>query len=425
MAERRELVRGWWVRCWYNLTTALGLALDSIRGHKLRSFLTLLGIIIGVASVVVVGAAIEGLGVYAEESTSKVFGSETYVVAQIAGVTSRKEFFEHLRRNKPIRRDDLSFLQATTGELIHYSPYQYRAADVTYQEQSCEDALIQGVAASLPEMRQINLVEGRFFTEPEERTKQALAVIGNDVRARLFPASSALERKVRIRGLEFRVIGVQERLGSAFGRSQDNTVYIPHTTFARLWGTGQSIALFGRARPGSGLSLQEALDITRVALRTRFRTRPGEADRFDTVTPDAMRSLISQMLALISAVVVPVTGMSLVVGGIVIMNIMLVSVTERTREIGVRKSLGARVSDIRLQFLLEAILLAAAGGTMGVLAGAGLTYLLASLFEISLRVTPTYVVIALLVSSTVGIVSGWYPAHRASRLDPVAALRAE
>jgi len=418
-------VHCWWVRCCYHLTTALGLALDSIRAHKLRSFLTLLGIIIGVASVVVVGAAIEGLGVYAEESTAKVFGSESYVVAQVAGVSSRKEFFEHIRRNKRIRPDDLRFLQAATGHLIHYSPYQFRAANVTYQDLEFEDALILGVAASLPEMRDISLVEGRFFTEQEDRAKQAVAVIGEDLRARLFPTSSALERMVRIQGLEFRVIGVQEKLGSSFGRSQDNTVYIPHALFTRLYGSTQSVVFFGRARPGTGLGLMEALDITRVALRTRFRLAPGQPDRFDTVTPDSIRSFIDQILGLISAVIVPVTSMSLVVGGIVIMNIMLVSVTERTHEIGIRKSLGARMSDIRLQFLLEAVLLAAAGGLMGVLAGAGLTFLLARLFEISLRITPTYVFIALLVSSTVGIASGWYPARRASRLDPVVALRAE
>lgn len=173
------------------------------------------------------------------------------------------------------------------------------------------------------------------------------------------------------------------------------------------------------------MTLETALDITRVALRTRFRTRPGEADRFDTVTPDAIRSFIDQILGLISVVVVPVTCMSLVVGGIVIMNIMLVSVTERTREIGIRKSLGARTSDIRLQFLLEAVLMAAVGGAIGVLTGAALTQALAQIFEISLRITLGYVFLALMVSSAVGIASGWYPARRAARMDPIVALRAE
>jgi putative ABC transport system permease protein len=425
MRDPAPELRSWLVRYRYNLVTAFRLALDSIRAHKLRSFLTLLGVIIGVASVVIVGAAIEGLGVYAEESTAKVFGSETYVVAQVAGIRSRKEFFDHIRRNKPIRSDDLKFLQASTGNLILYSPYNYRTEDVKHRDLTFEDANILGVSAAIPEMRDIGLVEGRFFTEAEERSRQAVAVIGEDLRAKLFPTSSAVGRTVKIRGIDFVVVGVQEKLGSSFGRSQDNGVYIPYTLFTRLYGTGRSIAIFGRARPNTGLTLETALDITRVALRTRFRTRPGEADRFDTVTPDAIRSFIDQILGLISVVVVPVTCMSLVVGGIVIMNIMLVSVTERTREIGIRKSLGARTSDIRLQFLLEAVLMAAVGGAIGVLTGAALTQLLAQIFEISLRITPGYVFLALMVSSAVGIASGWYPARRAARMNPIVALRAE
>jgi putative ABC transport system permease protein len=401
------------------------LAVESIWAHKLRSFLTLLGVIIGVASVVMVGAAIEGLGAYAEESTAKVFGSETYLVAQIAGVSSRKEFFDHLKRNKPLRQEDLKYLQVSTGEQILYSPYNVRSEDVKHRELIFEDANILGVSASMPEMRDIGLSAGRFFTEQEERTKQPVAVIGEDLRAKLFPTSTPLGSTVKFSGIDFQVVGVQEKVGSSFGRSQDNGVYIPYTVFTRLYGTGQSIAIFGRARPASGLSLLEALDITRVALRTRFRLRPGELDKFDTVTPEAIRSFIDQILALISAVVIPVTCMSLVVGGIVIMNIMLVSVTERTREIGIRKSVGARGSEIRMQFLMEAVLLAVVGGAIGLGVGAGLTELLAKLFEITLRITWTYVLLALFVSSTVGIISGWYPAHRAANLDPIVALRAE
>jgi putative ABC transport system permease protein len=250
-------------------------------------------------------------------------------------------------------------------------------------------------------------------------------VIEHDILTTLFPSVSPLGRLIRIKGIEFRVIGVQERLGSAFGRSLDNTVYIPFSAFTRLYGTQDSIAVFARARPESGLKLDDALDTTRVALRTRHHTRPQEADKFDTTTPEAIRSFIDNILGMISAVVVPVTGISLVVGGIVIMNIMLVSVTERTHEIGIRKSLGARQADIRLQFLIEAVMLAAVGGAIGVAVGAGVTELLQALFEISLKVSLGYVVLAIGVSSAVGIVSGWYPAARAARLDPVEALRAE
>jgi putative ABC transport system permease protein len=413
------------VRYRYNLVTAFGLALDSVRAHKLRSSLTLLGVIIGVASVVMVGAAIEGLGLYAEESTAKVFGSETYLLAQVGGAVGRKEFFDKLKRHKQIRAEDIAFVETLTGDRLLYSPYKQRAEDVKRENATFEDANILGVASVLPEMREMSLSAGRFFTAQEEQRKQQVAVIGEDVRASLFPASSPLGGIIRISGVEFTVLGVQGKLGSSFGRSQDNCVYIPYSVYRRLYGTGQSVAFFGRARPGSGLSLQDALDISRVALRTRFHQHPGEPDRFDVVTPDAIRSFIDRVLGMISAVIVPVTCISLVVGGIVIMNIMLVSVTERTREIGIRKSLGAKQSDIRMQFLLEAVLLAATGGAAGVLAGAGLTRILSEAFEISLKVTAPYITLAVVVSSVVGIVSGWYPAMRASKLDPIAALRAE
>jgi putative ABC transport system permease protein len=409
----------------YQVITASRLALDSIRAHKLRSFLTLLGVIIGVASVVLVGAAIEGLGLYAEESTSKVFGSESYLVAQIAGAMGRKEYFEKLKTNRPIRPEDMQFLEAVTGQEILYSAYKQRTEDVKHESFIYEDANILGVSAVLPDLRDIALIEGRFFTEQEERAKQPFCAIGQDIRAALFPNSAALGRTLKLSGIDFVVVGVQERLGSSFGRSMDNSVYIPYPLYTRLYGTGQSVSIFARARPGSGLTLDEALDKTRVALRTRFHARPGQPDRFDTLTPDAVRSFIDNLLGMISVVIVPVTCISLLVGGIVIMNIMLVSVTERTREIGLRKSLGARQHDIRLQFLIEAVILAAVGGATGVLAGTVLTRVLAEIFEIRLRVTLPYVALAVFVSSAVGILSGWYPARRAARLDPVEALRAE
>ena len=408
-----------------HLATAARLALDSIRAHKLRSFLTLLGVIIGVGSVVLVGAAIEGLGVYAEESTSKVFGSETYLVSQIASAVGRKEYFEKLKRNRPIRREDLLHLEAVTGRDILYSAYKQRAEDVKHGSFVYESANILGVSSVMPELRDIALAEGRFFTDQEERTRQPVCTIGQDVRAALFPNTTAIGRTLKLSGIDFLVAGVEEKLGSSFGRSMDTSVYIPYTVYARLYGSGQPVSIFARARPETGMKLDEALDLTRVALRTRFHARPGQPDRFDTLTPDAVRSFIGQLLGTISAVIVPVTCISLLVGGIVIMNIMLVSVTERTREIGVRKSLGARQRDIRLQFLIEAVFLSMAGGLIGVATGMVLTGVLSEIFEIRLRVTVPYIALAVFVSSAVGILSGWYPAWSASRLDPVVALRAE
>jgi putative ABC transport system permease protein len=415
-------------RSWHNFKNAFGLAMDSIRAQKLRSFLTLLGVIIGVASVILVGAAIEGLGVYAEQSTAKAFGSESFMVAQIAatGRLSRREIFDKLKRNKPIRTEDTRFVESINGENVLYSPYRQHLSDVKRDNQICEDTSINGVAAAMAGIRDIGVVDGRFFTEQEDRARSYVAVIGDTVRTTLFPGGgSPLGQVLRIEGIEFTVIGLQERLGSAFGRDQDNSIYIPVSAFNRMYGPGNGFALFGRPKPGSGLDLNGALDETRVVLRSRFHARPGEADNFDVLTPDAIRGFIDQVLGMIAAIVVPVTLISLVVGGIVIMNIMLVSVTERTREIGVRKSLGARHSDVMMQILIEAVVLAMAGGALGVTIGAVFTALLGRVFDLSMHITAGYVALSLFVSSAVGIVSGWYPASRAAKLDPVVALRAE
>jgi putative ABC transport system permease protein len=412
----------------YTFRTAIGLALDSIRAHKLRSFLTLLGVIIGVASVVLVGAAIEGLGVYAEDITARAFGSDSYLVAQIAtvGRMTPKERAEKQRRNKPIRPEDVTYLRSSTGDQIIYSPYSQRIDDVKADNNTYEAASIIGSSHTLPDIRDVPVADGRFFTETEERMRQPVAVIGEEIRTALFPGPSPLGKKIKIAGIDFTVIGLLEKQGSQMGRSLDNPVYIPMTNFYSLYGGKQrGGAVFARARDDSGLSMDDALDTTRAALRSRFHTRPGQPDNFDFITPDSVRSFVGQVLAVIAAVVVPVTAISLVVGGIVIMNIMLVSVTERTREIGVRKSLGARQSDIMMQFLVESVIMSMTGGVLGVAAAALLGIALSAGLGTTLKLSPLYIILAIFVSTAVGIISGWYPARRAARLDPVVALRAE
>jgi putative ABC transport system permease protein len=413
------------VRAAYIIWTALRLATESIRAHKLRSFLTLLGVIIGVASVVIVGAAVEGLGVYAEQSAAKTYGTETFLVAQVARAVGRREYYDKLKRNRPIRWEDLKYLEATTGDRILYSPYLSRPAEIKAENRIFDDGLVQGVSWTLSLLRDVSTSEGRFFTPEEERNRQPVAVIGEDVRTTLFPTGSPIGRKIKIQGVDFTVVGVQEKLGNVMGGLRDNAVFIPVTVYRRMFGTPNSITLFARARAGLGLSLDEALDVTRAALRARFRLRPNQPDSFDTLTPEAVRTWTQNILAMISSVAVPLTSISLVVGGIVVMNIMLVSVTERTHEIGIRKSVGARPFDIRLQFLLEAVLLTSLGGAVGLGLGVAGARALEQILGTTLPVTWQYAALALLVSGAVGIAAGWYPAVRAARLDPVVALRQE
>jgi putative ABC transport system permease protein len=403
------------------------MALDSIKAHKLRSFLTLLGVIIGVASVILVGAGIEGLGMTAEETTSKAFGTESYLLAQVANVgrMTPKQRAAMLRNNRQLRRDDLVYLRATTGDQIQYSPYSQRIEDIKRDDRTLEACSVIGVAAALSEIRDVGVVDGRFFTEQEEHNKAFVAIIGEDLRAYFFPGASPIGQQIKIRGFEFRIIGVQEKLGSSFGRSQDNSVYIPDTTFEKLYGPARSMSLFARAKPGSGLTFNEALEVTRGAMRIRNHLGPKREDNFGFVTPDSIRGFIDNILGLIRVVVVPITLISLVVGGIVIMNIMLVSVTERTKEIGIRKSLGARNADIQVQILSESLVISVLGGVLGLAIAWGLVQLLIVVFEAKMKVTYPYVLLAVFVSSGVGLISGWYPARRAARLDPIEALRAD
>jgi putative ABC transport system permease protein len=411
----------------YRIRTAASLAWDSILAHKLRSFLTLLGVVIGVASVILVSAAIEGLGVSAEQSTAKAFGSETYLVAQIAqvGNVSRKQLAQKLRYNKAIRFEDAEYLKQSTGDQILYSPYLQVIEDTKRDELTLEGTSVLGCAAALPEIRDVTVVDGRFFTEQEERNRAFVAVVGDEIRTMLFAGESPVGKTFKIRGYDFSIVGVQEKLGSAGGRNQDNAVYIPYPLWRKMFPTSRSITIFGRPRQDSGLSLDDGVDVTRAALRARYHTAIGKPDNFEFLTPDSIRSFVDNILGLIRVIVVPVTLMSLLVGGIVIMNIMLVSVTERTREIGVRKSLGARRSDILLQVLTESVMTSAAGGLLGILLGYGASEAITRLFGATMAVTLPYVILAVLISAGVGMVSGWYPAWRAARLDPIAALRQE
>ncbi len=409
------------------MTIAIGLAFDSIRAHKLRSFLTLLGVIVGVASVILVGAAIDGLGAYADEITSKAFGTNSFMIAQLTslGRISARQRMDKLKYNKKVGKDEVQYLRASMGQDVLYSSYQNKSVDVRAENQTYESAQIIGVSYIMPEIRDIPVAYGRFFVASEEERHKHVAVIGDDIRMFFFPGRDPLGKIIKISGSEFTVIGVLEHQGSSFGQSLDNPVYIPSPVFQSLFGGSQNLAIFGRASPEAGLTMNGALDNTRGALRSHFHTRPGKPDNFDNLTPDSVRSFTDSILSVIAAVVVPITSISLLVGGIVIMNIMLVSVTERTREIGVRKSLGARKSDIMLQFLTESLMLSLAGGAIGVATGALLAVIISAVAGATLSITAPYVIVSIFVSSMVGILSGWYPARRAANLDPVEALRAE
>jgi putative ABC transport system permease protein len=401
------------------------IALRSILSHKLRSFLTLLGIILGVASVVVVGASINGLKTYVEESVSKTLGSNSFILARMVmmGNVSREQYEKMNRRNKIIRMDDFEYVRQRCPDCAEVVAEVSGVHSTYYGGEEMYDTQVNGVTANMIYLGNLTLEEGRFFSEHEVRGSRHVAVIGSDVKDKFFPHIDAVNRTIKVGPQPVLVIGVLEKVGSVFGQSLDNVLYMPITAYQKTFGTRRSINIRGRST--SRETFPAALDQVRVAMRTRHHLKPNEEDDFGLLSTDEVNTTVDEFTGAIAAVVIPITAISLVVGGIVVMNIMLVSVTERTFEIGLRKAVGARRRDIVYQFLIESFLLAALGGAIGL----GLAFVVSGIVEaaspLPMTITLTYMVLSILFSGGIGIIFGIYPAFKGASLDPIVALTTE
>lgn len=404
---------------------ALKLAAASILGHKLRSFLTLLGVIFGVATVIIVVSLIEGFNSYVDEKIADIgtnaFSVQKYSIEDYSSV----ERLEHARKyNKDIRLEDFEAIKSLRGNYVNdVGATSGTLGEIKYENIKVFETSIQGVSANIPDIDRTEIAEGRSFTPSEEERNQMVCFIGADVAEKFFSKKSGLGEFIRVDGRQFKVIGVAKELGSVFGQSRDKFVIVPLMTFLSIYGERRSIQLKVTSVNADGY--ENAVDEVRAMMRTRRKLPPSEEDNFGIVTPGAINSLREKIFGTIQVVAVGVTSIALVVGGIVIMNIMLVSVTERTKEIGIRKSLGARRSDILKQFLVESVALAFMGGALGVL----IAYVIAKLVETFTPIPTSLpllaVAVALFVSGSVGLISGIYPAWRAARLDPITAMRAD
>ncbi len=404
---------------------ALKLAAASILGHKLRSFLTLLGVIFGVATVIIVVSLIEGFNSYVDEKIADIgtnaFSVQKYSIEDYSSV----ERLEHARKyNKDIRLEDFDAIKSLRGQYVNdVGATSGTMGEVKYENIKVFETSIQGVSANIPDINRTEIAEGRSFTPAEEERNQMVCFIGADVADKFFSKKSGLGEFIRVDGRQFKVIGVAKELGSVFGQSRDKFVIVPLMTFLSIYGERRSIQL--KVTSVNADDYEDAVDEVRAMMRTRRKLPPSEEDNFGIVTPSAINSLREKIFGTIQVVAVGVTSIALVVGGIVIMNIMLVSVTERTKEIGIRKSLGARRSDILKQFLVESVALAFTGGALGVF----IAYVIAKLVEtftpIPTSLPMLAVGVALFVSGSVGLISGIYPAWRAARLDPITAMRAD
>lgn len=402
---------------------AFFIALDSILAHKLRAFLTLIGIIIGVAAVVVVGASVSGLNSYVTDRIGKMLGVNHFMIARMAftGQMTDEVYERANRRNKKITWDEFLYVKANCTVCAEVGVQNGGNADLKENGLELPSTQIWGATANMLVIEDKEVGEGRFFTDEEVNRSAKVAVIGEDVKNKFYEDKQALGQIITIRGLPFEIIGVKEKSGSFFGDSLDRQVYVPITAHRQMFGGGNNgYALHGKARDRE--SMQRTIEEARMVMRNQRGLIGTEDDNFGLVNTEELGGQIDQFTNAIAAVVVPITLITLVVGGIVVMNIMLVSVTERTFEVGLRKALGATQKQILLQFLIESALLCVVGGILGLVVAAGVTQLITILAEITMSITPFYIVLAVAVSSIIGILAGLYPAWKAARLDPIVAL---
>ncbi len=401
---------------------AAKIAFQSIFSHKLRAFLTLIGIIIGVASVVVVGASIDGLNAYVVDKISKILGANHFMVARIAhvGNMTEEEWEKMMKRNKVLDWEDLDWLINKCTSCQEVGAEADWRLDLKHDGQDLFGTQIAGVTANFADIEDKTISEGRFLLPHEVEHSAMVCVIGMDLREKFFAGLDPIGRTLAIQGLPMTIVGVEGKRGSMFGQSLDNNAYVPLTTYQRMFGRRQSLQLHGKARN------REAFDPTieqaRISLRNRHKLKGNEEDDFGLVNVEQVNNQIDQVTGAITMAVIPITFISLVVGGIVVMNIMLVSVTERTFEIGLRKAVGAKRKHILVQFLIESSVLCALGGALGLLLAGGIAWLIGQTTPVPMSITLTYVVLSIVVSSVIGMVFGIYPALKAAKLDPIAAL---
>ena len=398
-------------------------AVHSLRGSKLRSFLTLLGIILATTTLIAVMAVIAGMDVYVAQNVSQM-GADGYSVQRIAMMQwSPKKYLEMMRRNPELSEDEFAFLNSRASLTSELGMWAGRGASVHVGNDLMESVSVNGGSPNTGLILNYEPVEGHFPTQAENERRRNVAFIGNDLKNEFFPRGAAVGKTVIVDGIPFEVIGVAKPKGSIFGQSQDKFLVIPVETFFKIWGRRSGMTYVGQALDHNHLTPAQAE--TRMLLRVYRHLKPKDDDTFGMFSSDALLNFWNQLTGAIAATAVGVVSVFMVVGGVVIMNIMLAVVTERTHEIGIRKSVGARRRDILNQFLVESALLAGSGGLMGVMLAWIVAMLVRTLTPVPMSIPASAVIVGVTLSATVGLFFGIYPARRAAGLDPIEALRVE
>jgi putative ABC transport system permease protein len=418
VVSRRERYR----RGWLTFVETFKLSLDALRAHKLRSFLTLLGVILAVTTLIFVMSVISGLNFYVADRVANL-GANVFIIDRFGIITSQDDYVKAQKRplinmeDYERLRDSMKLARAVAAEEDHF-------VQVKSGNQTMEQTQMMGTTANFADVRNLNVAQGRFITPADDEHRSEVVFIGPDLVQKFFPNVDPIGKTLRVQTHTYEIIGVAEPLGSAFGQSQDNYMIMPLNTWRKGWHTNNDwVAIFVQAPSQEMMEASE--DEARMFFRAWHHLRDDKPDDFAILASDSIMQLWHDLTGNLATVAMALVSVFLVVGGIVIMNIMLASVTERTREIGLRRSLGARKKHILLQFLMESSVLAAVGGVIGIIVAYAAVFLVQAAFSFPMKTPVSAVILSLILSTGVGLFFGIFPAMRAAKLDPIEALRAE
>jgi len=406
-------------------TEAMKIAFLSLWANKLRSALTLLGVVIGVAAVIAVVTFVNGINGYVAE---KIFnlGADVFIIFKVSPVVTNVDHFIEGQKRKDFTMEDYRAVREGCKLCAYVGAYaRGNSGHVKYNEHSLTDTMVQGMTPAVAVTQDIDIESGRMLGESDLENNAPVVIVGTDIVDNLMPGVDPIGKEIRVDGWIYRIIGVGKKKGSTLGQSLDNYVLMPMTSWMKQHGIHNSNMRISAKAVGTGPVLESAMDEARVVLRARRHDPAGGSDSFDMENNSSLLSIWANLTGTFFVAMIGIAAISMVVGGIVIMNIMLVSVTERTREVGIRKAMGARRNDVLLQFLIEAVILSLVGGIVGVLLGIGVAKGVTFVIGMPSVIKLWAVLAGLFVSASVGIFFGVYPARKAATLDPIAALRFE